>query len=156
MFSNERSHASSRLTIRTKDRSKLQTNVQSNKFEFRARQMSTNQIVAVWRAFVGCTAASQRFPSSLWNKRTWFVNKVPHWALSSSVWKDRIFCKGYQHHKEKLYSDFEPCTVPAEYREFWNNLASGEKILEFFILKLEMTASNGYFENEWAILASFP
>lgn len=52
MFFEERSHVFGRAAVRTKDRSELQTDVQPNKFEFRARYLSTNQIAAVWRAFV--------------------------------------------------------------------------------------------------------
>ena len=61
MFSEERSHISSHLAVRTKDRSGLQCFVLLDKFEFRARQLSTNQIVVLWRATVECTAARQQF-----------------------------------------------------------------------------------------------
>lgn len=61
MFSEERSHISSHLAVRTKDRSELQCFVLLDKFEFRARQLSTNQIAAMWRATVECTAARQQF-----------------------------------------------------------------------------------------------
>lgn len=61
MFSEERSHFSSHLAVRTKDRSGLQCFVLLDKFEFRARQLSTNQAAAMWRATEECTAARQQF-----------------------------------------------------------------------------------------------
>jgi len=61
MFFEERSHVFRRAAVRTKDRSELKTDVQRNKFEFRAKELSTNQIAAMWRAFVQCTAARQQF-----------------------------------------------------------------------------------------------
>lgn len=61
MFSEERRHASNHLAVRTKDRSELQSYVPLDKFEFRARQLSTNQIAVMWRATLECTAARQQF-----------------------------------------------------------------------------------------------
>ena len=61
MFSEERSHISSHLAVRTKDRSGLQCFVLLDKFEFRASQLSTNRVAAMWRATVECTAARQQF-----------------------------------------------------------------------------------------------